>query len=106
VPDAGELRCCGSAAASRDLFKRFAALAGHDFDTAQPRLDVHLPDGSRLHAVMPPIAAEYTARHRPPLQPFQPSTVATANCCGPACSMRVYDLVEQAGLAYAWEPAA
>jgi pilus assembly protein CpaF len=45
----------------RDLVKRFANLAGREFDTAHPRLDVRLPDGSRLHAVMPPITAEYTA---------------------------------------------
>ena len=45
----------------RDLVKRFANLAGREFDTAHPRLDVRLPDGSRLHADMPPITAEYTA---------------------------------------------
>ena len=46
--------------AVRDLVKRFAALAGRVFDEAHPRVDLSLPDGSRLHAVMPPIAPQYT----------------------------------------------
>src|SRR3954452_4028557 len=46
--------------AVRDLVKRFAALAGRTFDEAHPRVDLTLPDGSRLHAVMPPIARDYT----------------------------------------------
>jgi pilus assembly protein CpaF len=45
----------------RELVKRFATLAGRDFDTAHPWVHLRLPDGSRLHAVMPPITAEYTA---------------------------------------------
>jgi len=46
--------------AVRDLVKRFASLAGRLFDEAHPRLDICLPDGSRLHAVMPPITRQYT----------------------------------------------
>jgi pilus assembly protein CpaF len=46
--------------AVRDLVKRFASLAGRLFDEAHPRVDLCLPDGSRLHAVMPPIAPQYT----------------------------------------------
>jgi pilus assembly protein CpaF len=46
--------------AVRDLVKRFASLAGRLFDDAHPRVDLCLPDGSRLHAVMPPIAPQYT----------------------------------------------
>jgi pilus assembly protein CpaF len=46
--------------AVRDLVKRFATLAGRLFDDAHPRVDLSLPDGSRLHAVMPPISRQYT----------------------------------------------
>ena len=46
--------------AVRDLVKRFASLAGRLFDDAHPRADLCLPDGSRLHAVMPPITPQYT----------------------------------------------
>ena len=44
----------------RQLVKRFAALAGRPFDDAHPRADFCLPDGSRLHAVMPPVSRQYT----------------------------------------------
>jgi pilus assembly protein CpaF len=44
----------------RDLVKRFASLAGREFDASHPSLDVALPDGSRLHANMPPITEEFT----------------------------------------------
>jgi pilus assembly protein CpaF len=50
----------GSDQAVRELVKRFASLAGRLFDDAHPRLDICLPDGSRLHAVMPPISPRYT----------------------------------------------
>jgi pilus assembly protein CpaF len=44
----------------RELVKRFAGLAGREFDAAHPSVDLALPDGSRLHAVMPPITEEFT----------------------------------------------
>jgi pilus assembly protein CpaF len=46
--------------AVRDFVKRFASLAGRLFDDAHPRADFRLPDGSRLHALMPPITPQYT----------------------------------------------
>lgn len=45
------------AAAVRRLAQRLAALAGRRLDDASPWVDASLPDGSRLHAVLPPIAA-------------------------------------------------
>lgn len=45
------------AAAVRRLAQRLAALAGRRLDDASPWVDAALPDGSRLHAVLPPIAA-------------------------------------------------
>lgn len=46
------------AAAVRRLAQRLAALAGRRLDDASPWVDATLPDGSRLHAVLPPIAPE------------------------------------------------
>src|SRR6266511_6092454 len=46
--------------AVRELVKRFASQAGRLFDDAHPRADFALPDGSRLHAAMPPITPQYT----------------------------------------------
>jgi pilus assembly protein CpaF len=44
----------------RDLVKRLAGIAGRRFDESAPRVDLGLADGSRLHAVMPPVSAQYT----------------------------------------------
>jgi pilus assembly protein CpaF len=44
----------------RELVKRLAGAGGRRFDEAAPRVDLALSDGSRLHAVMPPITAQYT----------------------------------------------
>ncbi|MDQ3716068.1 MAG: TadA family conjugal transfer-associated ATPase [Actinomycetota bacterium] len=45
------------AAAVRRLAQRLAAMAGRRLDDATPWVDATLPDGTRLHAVLPPIAA-------------------------------------------------
>lgn len=47
-------------AAVRRLAQRLAALAGRRLDDASPYVDARLPDGSRLHAVIPPIAPRGT----------------------------------------------
>lgn len=44
------------ASAVRRLAQRLAAMAGRRLDDAAPWVDAALPDGSRLHAVLPPIA--------------------------------------------------
>ena len=46
--------------AVRRLAQRLAATAGRRLDDARPWVDAVLPDGSRLHAVLPPIAADGT----------------------------------------------
>ena len=46
------------AGAVRRLAERLAAGAGRRLDDAQPWVDVRLPDGARLHAVLAPIAAD------------------------------------------------
>ena len=43
-------------AAVRRLAQRLAAAAGRRLDDAQPWVDARLPDGVRLHAVLPPVA--------------------------------------------------
>jgi pilus assembly protein CpaF len=43
-------------AAVRKLAQRLAALAGRRLDDASPYVDAALPDGTRLHAVLPPIS--------------------------------------------------
>ncbi|MFE7117437.1 TadA family conjugal transfer-associated ATPase [Streptomyces sp. NPDC057654] len=43
------------AAAVRRLAQRLAAVAGRRLDDARPWVDARLPDGTRLHAVLPPV---------------------------------------------------
>ena len=45
-----------SATDIRALAVRLASLAGRRLDDASPAVDARLPDGARLHAVLPPIA--------------------------------------------------
>ena len=45
-----------SAGDVRALAVRLASLAGRRLDDASPAVDARLPDGTRLHAVLPPIA--------------------------------------------------
>ncbi|WP_062304885.1 TadA family conjugal transfer-associated ATPase [Demequina subtropica] len=45
----------------RDLAVALAASAGRRLDDAEPTVDARLPDGTRLHAVLPPIADGCTA---------------------------------------------
>jgi pilus assembly protein CpaF len=44
------------AAAVRRLAQRLATSAGRRLDDARPWVDARLPDGTRLHAVLPPVA--------------------------------------------------
>ncbi|WP_055569999.1 TadA family conjugal transfer-associated ATPase [Streptomyces atriruber] len=48
------------AAALRRLAQRLAAVAGRRLDDARPWVDARLPDGTRLHAVLPPVAVGST----------------------------------------------
>jgi pilus assembly protein CpaF len=48
------------AAAVRRLAQRLAAAAGRRLDDAHPWVDARLPDGTRLHAVLPPVAVGST----------------------------------------------
>ncbi|MFD8936255.1 TadA family conjugal transfer-associated ATPase [Streptomyces sp. NPDC059578] len=48
------------AAAVRRLAQRLAAAAGRRLDDARPWVDARLPNGTRLHAVLPPVAVGST----------------------------------------------
>jgi len=50
----------GDAARVRALAVRLAAAGGQRLDDAAPVADARLPDGSRVHAVLPPISGEGT----------------------------------------------
>lgn len=50
----------GSEAAVRRLAQRLAAGAGRRLDDASPFVDARLPDGTRLHALLPPLAVDGT----------------------------------------------
>lgn len=45
----------GSAAEVRELAVRFASLGGRRLDDASPLVDARMPDGTRLHAALPPV---------------------------------------------------
>jgi secretion/DNA translocation related ATPase len=61
----------GSIEDVRRLAQRLVASAGRRLDDGSPYADARLPDGTRLHAVLPPVATEgpylslRTFRHRP-----------------------------------------
>ncbi|MFB6977351.1 TadA family conjugal transfer-associated ATPase [Streptomyces scopuliridis] len=48
------------AASVRRLAQRLAAVAGRRLDDARPWVDARLPDGTRMHAVLPPVAVGTT----------------------------------------------
>jgi len=54
----------GGEAEVRRLAQRLAAGAGRRLDDAQPFVDAVLPDGTRLHAVLPPLATHTTVSLR------------------------------------------
>ncbi|MGF7234325.1 MAG: TadA family conjugal transfer-associated ATPase [Frankia sp.] len=78
--------------AVRRLAVRLAVAAGRRLDTASPFVDARLPDGSRLHAVLPPIASRGTClslripRHRG----FTLAGLATAGSLAPG----MYEVLE------------
>ena len=54
--EAAEVRL-GDGEAVRSLACRLAAAAGRRLDSGSPYADVRLPDGTRFHAVLPPVAS-------------------------------------------------
>lgn len=52
--------CFADEAAVRQLAQRLAAVAGRRLDDAMPYVDAVLPDGTRLHAIVPPLTQHTT----------------------------------------------
>ena len=65
-----DVRFADEAAVQR-LARRLAAAVGRRLDEAQPFLDARLPDGVRLHAVLPPLAATGTCLSLRVLRPVR-----------------------------------
>lgn len=65
-----DVRFADDAAVQR-LARRLAAAAGRRLDDARPFVDASLVDGTRLHAVLPPIAADGTCLSLRVLRPAQ-----------------------------------
>ncbi|HEY0216196.1 MAG TPA: TadA family conjugal transfer-associated ATPase [Cellulomonas sp.] len=81
----------------RALAVRLAAAGGQRLDDAQPTADARLPDGTRLHAVVPPVADGCTllslrvVRHRP----FTLDELVRAGAVAPGLDEVLRGLVEQ-----------
>lgn len=71
--------------AVRALAVRLASAAGRRLDDASPTVDARLPDGSRLHAVLPPVADGCTSIsiRRVRAQPFAMEDLVAAGMVAP-----------------------
>ena len=74
--------------AVRGLAVRLAAAAGRRLNDAAPTVDARLPDGSRLHAVLPPVADGCTviSIRRVRTEPFAIADLVAAGMIAPLVS--------------------
>ncbi|WP_370218705.1 TadA family conjugal transfer-associated ATPase [Kitasatospora sp. GAS1066B] len=74
--------------AVRHLAHRLATAAGRRLDDARPWVDARLPDGTRLHAVLPPIAAGCThiSLRISRQKPFEMAELEAAGALGPTAA--------------------
>lgn len=85
----------GSGQDVRALAVRLAAAGGQRLDDASPTVDARLPDGTRLHAVLPPVADGCTllslrvVRHRP----FTLADLCACDTLAPGIDTVLHDLV-------------
>ncbi|WP_336323280.1 TadA family conjugal transfer-associated ATPase [Streptomyces lavendofoliae] len=84
------------AAAVRRLAQRLAAVAGRRLDDARPWVDARLPDGTRMHAVLPPVAVGSTCLSLRVVRPraFSPEELAAAGTVPPGGDQVLRALVE------------
>lgn len=84
-----------TADAVRAVAVRLAAAAGRRLDDAAPTVDARLPDGSRLHAVLPPVADGCTAIsiRRVRSEPFTLADLVAAGMVAPAAAELLEALV-------------
>lgn len=91
----------GEAEDVRRLAQRLVAACGRRLDDGQPYADARLPDGTRLHAVLPPVATQgpYLSLRTFRQRPF---SLADLVACGtvPAAVAPVLEAVVGARLAY------
>ncbi|MCL2466026.1 MAG: TadA family conjugal transfer-associated ATPase [Micrococcales bacterium] len=81
----------------RALAVRLAAVAGQRLDDACPAVDGRLPDGTRLHALLPPLAGECTvlSLRVPRARPFTLDELVQAGTVAPALVPVLGALVER-----------
>ncbi|MEV0846429.1 TadA family conjugal transfer-associated ATPase [Streptomyces sp. NPDC049954] len=84
------------AGAVRRLAQRLAAVAGRRLDDARPWVDARLPDGTRLHAVLPPVAVGSTCLSLRVVRPraFTLRELTEAGTVPPGGDAVLRDLVE------------
>ncbi|MGW7197879.1 TadA family conjugal transfer-associated ATPase [Streptomyces chryseus] len=84
------------AAAVRRLAQRLAAAAGRRLDDARPWVDARLPDGTRMHAVLPPVAVGCTCLSLRVVRPkaFSPAELVAAGTVPPGGETVLRALVE------------
>ncbi|MFJ8645593.1 TadA family conjugal transfer-associated ATPase [Streptomyces sp. NPDC093546] len=84
------------AAAVRRLAQRLAAVAGRRLDDARPWVDARLPDGTRMHAVLPPVAVGSTCLSLRVVRPraFSVRELVTAGTVPPGGDRVLRALVE------------
>ncbi|GAA2794261.1 TadA family conjugal transfer-associated ATPase [Streptomyces showdoensis] len=84
------------AAAVRRLAQRLAAVAGRRLDDARPWVDARLPDGTRMHAVLPPVAVGSTCLSLRVVRPraFSVAELAEAGTVPPGGAPLLRALVE------------
>jgi pilus assembly protein CpaF len=80
----------------RQLAQRLAASAGRRLDDAHPFVDARLPDGTRFHAVLQPIAVSSPALSLriPRRQPFTLDDLIRLGALHPDLAVALADLVE------------
>jgi pilus assembly protein CpaF len=85
----------------RRLAQRLAALAGRRLDDGCPYVDVRLPDGTRLHAVLPPVAVAgpYLSLRAFRRRAFSLAELVAAGGVDPAAA-QILDAIVAARLAY------
>jgi pilus assembly protein CpaF len=85
----------------RRLAQRLAAGCGRRLDDGQPYADARLPDGTRLHAVLPPVAADgpYLSLRTFRQRPFRLDELIAHGTVAPAAGP-VLSAVVEARLAY------
>ena len=80
----------------RSLAQRLAVAAGRRLDDAAPWVDARLPDGTRLHAVLSPVATSGTciSLRVPPRRPFDLDDLVAAGSVDEDGSRLLQELVE------------